>query len=372
MIDLEVVKAISPADARSATRVLIVNVTRIGDTLLATPAIRAIAAFFPNAKIDCLGHPKRVEVLRHLPYVATIGSITKNTAPYRGRLGFLSGLRYDFAFVWGNDWALHQYALRTSRHVVAFRQQDEAVNRRLFADIAEPRPNSRHAVAWHLALPLSVGIPAAGLSLDYVATEQECDQARQRLRADFGSVRTSLVGLQIASFPTKAYRDWPIGHFVKLAQRIIKIRPEARFVLFGSADDRSKTAVFANALPGYTRVYAGEFSLRQTAAMMHALDLYIGVDTGPTHLYGALRKPMVAMYHPSLPSALYRPLEHPALYVVDHPAAGPDASKQLSMAELSVDTVWERAAAALSGESSRFPGMPAVGIDLPYWPGDPV
>ncbi|MBL8511351.1 MAG: hypothetical protein JNM52_06865, partial [Betaproteobacteria bacterium] len=40
---------IMPEEAQAARRVLIINVTRIGDTLLTTPAIRAIAAHFPHA-----------------------------------------------------------------------------------------------------------------------------------------------------------------------------------------------------------------------------------------------------------------------------------------------------------------------------------
>ena len=54
---------ISAQQAQEARRVLIINVTRIGDTILTTPAIRAIAKFFPNATLTVLGHPKRVEVL---------------------------------------------------------------------------------------------------------------------------------------------------------------------------------------------------------------------------------------------------------------------------------------------------------------------
>jgi heptosyltransferase-3 len=138
--------------------------------------------------------------------------------------------------------------------------------------------------------------------------------------------------------------------------------------MFGGPDDVARVAPFRDALPDHTVVYAGKLSLRETAAVMSEIGLYIGVDTGPTHLYGALKKPMVAMYHPSLPSALYKPLEHPALYVVDHPRAGPSASSNVAMAEISVDTVWERVEDALEKRPSRFGGMPAVGIETKPWP----
>ena len=51
--------------------ILVVNVCRIGDTLLATPALRALARAWPEAQITVLGHPKRVEMLENLDRKST-------------------------------------------------------------------------------------------------------------------------------------------------------------------------------------------------------------------------------------------------------------------------------------------------------------
>ena len=56
---------------------------------------------------------------------------------------------------------------------------------------------------------------------------------------------------------------------------------------------------------------------RRDAALINELDLYVGVDTGPTHIAGALRRPMVSMYHGYSPSHLLAPLEHPRLGRLD-------------------------------------------------------
>jgi heptosyltransferase III len=358
---------IDPALAVEARHVLAINVTRIGDTLLNTPALRAIARHFPNAAITCLGHAKRVEVLQHLPYLNKIGDIDKKSAPFRGRLGTLTGHQYDWAFVWGHDTALHRYALRKARHVVAYRQADDALNQRFFHAVDAPALYTLHGVAMQLALPQAVGIGADGYALDYVVSAAEQRAAQSRLANEVGDVKP-LIGLQVASFPTKAYRDWPMAHFIALAKRIVDQHPRAKFVMFGGPDDVARIEPFRAALPDRTLVLAGSLTLRETVAVMNEIDLYLGVDTGPTHLYGALGKPMVAMYHPSLPSALYKPLRHRALYVVDHPEAGPHASSDIAMADISVEDVWERVVAALAHAPSVFPGMPPVGIDVPAWP----
>ncbi len=351
--------------AHAAQSILVINVTRIGDTLLNTPAIRAIAEKFPNAAITCLGHAKRVEVLEHLPYLATVDKIDKKSAVWRGRIGVLTGKLYDWAFVWGDDMALHRYALRVAKRVVAYRQQDDALNSQLFhAALAAPL-YSMHGVAMQLQLPRSVGIEPSNFKLDYVVTDSESHDAKQRLAKDVGNAQP-LIGVQVASFPTKSYRDWPIAHFIALAKRTVAEFPDSKFVMFGGADDLDRIAPFHDALPQYTIVYAGALSLRETVAVMNEIDLYVGVDTGPTHLYGALGKPMVAMYHSSLPSSLYAPCQHPALYVVDHPLAGTVAvgggADAGSMADISVEAVWARVADALHKKPSRFPALPPVGL----------
>ena len=353
---------ITPQQARDAKRVLIINVTRIGDTLLATPAIRAIARFFPNATLTVLGHPKRVEVLENIACIHRVGGIDKRGALLRGWRDVWSGAEYDWAFVWRNDAALVRYALRKARHVVAHRQQDERLNTKLFAAVERIEDNKIHAVAWALSLPQAVGIPADGYQLDYCVTDAEAISARQRLYADFPKTTGPFIGMQVASFATKSYRDWPIDNFIELGTRIANEYRDARFILYGAAGDRERIAKFTAALGSKARSYAGEFGLRETVAMMARTDLYIGVDTGPTHLFGALHKPMVVLYHPSLRSALYKPLSASAFYAIDHAQAGPDATSDISMAGISVETVWQAVRSALRGEPSALPGGVPPGI----------
>lgn len=328
-----------------ATSILVINVSRIGDTLLATPTIRSIAAAYPEAKITCLGHPKRVEVMQNLPFIHQVGSITKNLAPFRGRL---RGKRYDLAFVFGHDRPLVAYALRVARRVVAFRQGDPALDSRLFHIAEKPAFQSRHAVLMQYALIEGLSIPLAGRQLSYRVSEEESAWAENELKQRLGaSLPAPLIGLQVASFPTKGYRDWPIERFAELCDRIRQTYPHAHFLIFGGSLEKVRTQFLRARLGKHATHYAGSLSLRQTAALMARLDLYIGVDTGPTHIMGALHRPMVAMYHPSSPSSMLAPLDHPCLYVVDHPRVAENCGLDTSMAEVAVETVWTQVQKAL-------------------------
>lgn len=317
-------------------KILVVNVCRIGDTLLATPALHALSAAYPAAEITVLGHPKRIEVLAHLTWLARTAGISKHSARLLGRFG---APRYDLALVYGFDEPLVAYALRAARQVVAFRQRDETLNRRLFRAVEPPAFQAAHSV--HLALRLTdaLGVPHAGYRLRYRATEAEGAWAEARLRALAPEARGSRIGLQVASFPTKAYRDWPAGHFAQLAQRIRARWPGAHFLVFGGSADRKRADALAAPLGAACTVFAGKLSLRQTAALMSRTHLYVGVDTGPTHMMGCFDIPLVALYHCYSPSRLLGALDHPCFYPVDHPRPHPCAM-ETPMAEIAVDTVF--------------------------------
>ena len=338
-------EALDPAPRR----ILVVHVSRIGDTLLATPALRAIAQAWRGAKITVLGHPKRIDVLAHLPFLDGVNSVSKHSAPWRGWLG----RKYDLAFVYGFDEPLVAYGLRVAAQAVAFRQADDRLNARLHRVVDPPPFQSEHAVFQLLRLPAAVGVQSAGLRVEYRATNAETAAARARLSVAGATARQPLVGLQVASFPTKAYRDWPIDHFAVLCDRIAQRWPNCHFLIFGGSEEQQRTAWLRERLGTRGTLFAGRLSLRETAALMGLLDLYVGVDTGPTHLMSAFNIPLVGLYHGFSRSELIAPLEHPCLYAVDHPLAGPGCPREAAMADISVDTVFAQVERAMTEHPPR-------------------
>jgi heptosyltransferase-3 len=296
-----------------------------------------------------LGHPKRAEILQNLPFVAEVGFITKHRARWRG---WLPGRRWDLALVYGSDLALVAYALRAARRTVAFRQADAALNARVFRSVEPPPFQSLHSAKIPLLLTQALGLADAGFALSYAVTAAELSWARAELAPVLSSGATPLIGLQVASFPTKAYRDWPLEHFEALCTRIHAAYPRAHLLAFGGSLERRRTESLARRFASHATSFAGRLTLRQTAALMSMLDLYIGVDTGPTHIMGALRRPMIALYHCYSPSRLLAPLEHPCCYVVDHPRADQGCRPETPMAEISVEAVWAKVVEALAASTS--------------------
>lgn len=338
--------SVVPVPRDSAPSFLVIHVSRIGDTMMFTPALRAIAKAFPDSEITCLGHPNRHTVLQNLPFVKHVGSISKTTAVWRGRLG---RKKWDYAIVAGFDEPLVAYALRVAHKVVAFRQADERLNRQLYR-VVEPAPiNSLHGVRQFLMLPDALGISPDGYRLAYRVTQEEQTTARERLSKLWPGRTSPLVGLMLESFPTKPYRDWPTEHFVQLCRHVLDAYPEACFILLGGGLPQEKVALFHDTFGERVANFSGRLSLRQSAAIMAELDLYVGVDTGPTHIAGTLDMPMVALYHCLHPSEGLKPLERSNLWILDLPLdEGEVCSSRTPLSRITVEAVWECARAALA------------------------
>lgn len=316
-------------------RILIINVARFGDTLLMTPAIAALRERWPQADITVLAHPKRMEVLFQNTDIDRVAGITKHSAVWCGWFG----KGYDVALVYGRDWPLLRYAHRVARQVVAYYEPDIPSLSRLQV---VARPALQIPAAEEFALPLKpLGVFPTHWSLVYRVTDAETQVARQWLEQQ-GIVNSSLVvGFQLQSFPSKSYRDWPPEYFNELALRLLSYDSAVKILLLGGPESRELAEGLANALGERVIATAGCFAMRENAAILAQLALYVGVDTGPTHLAGALGIPMVGLYHCYHRGCYLAPRQHPRLTVIEHPLSDAERTRDASMGDISVQQVWE-------------------------------
>ena len=315
--------------------VLVVVVARIGDTLLVTPALRALKQ--SSGRLTVLAHPKRLEVLRNLSFIDDLGGITKNTAWLKA----LISPRYDLAVCYGREPALFRYCARTADQVIAF---DYPELRGLFGKAATrvpvPPESSMHAVDERSLLVEAAGVSVENKRLAYVVTPGERTFAGRWLARNGRADKDLLIGLHPFSFPTKSHRNWPLENFLELAVKIVGQYPVCHILLLGDASARKRLAVLKEALQERCTIAAGALTLRQYSALLERLSLYVGVDTGPTHIAGALGVPMVALYHPAYLGRYLMPIGHPRCVALEHPATLSGVSRGDGMELITVDQVW--------------------------------
>ena len=328
--------------SNSIQKILVIIVSRIGDTLLTTPAIESISRHYQNSKITVLAHPKRYSVLQHLAFVNHVGAISKNNAIWKGWFG----KKYDLAFVYGYDKSLVLYALRTSKRVIAFKQSNSKIDNKLYKVAEFPSSKDMHFVNKFMALPEAIGIQGYNQRLSMSLTKNDKLFADNILNK-YKLSKKLLIGIQAVSFPTKDYRDWPSEYFLDLCKKILDKNPNAHFLIYGgpSKKEKGKLDLLVNGLSGYVTSFVGN-SLRETAAIMSKTNLYIGVDTGPTHIMSTFNVPMVVLFHCKLKSKIYGALEHPYYFAIDHPNKE-NCSETSAMSDISVKKVLDTVSKAL-------------------------
>lgn len=339
-------------------RILAIHVARIGDTLLTTAALRHLSKIYPSAQIDFLGHAKRIEVLAHLPYLHRVGGISKKSARFKGWCARLMGRKpYDLAFVWGHDAELVDYARRVSKRVVISRQLDEAANQ--MADLVVEFPNDTNLLSEAEDKPLAQWIldvveqgtqtKAISLYTDYVVTPAESNAAKRLLEQSTGNADGQLIGLVVESHPAGAHRDWPIENFVSLAQQLLAEKSNRYFVLIGGKLPDAKVQALQTVLGVHLINLSGKLSLRESAAVINELDLYVAVDTGPSHIAAALGTPSVVMFHCMRAGEyLLAPRYPERLVIINHPTLRQLCTFETPMSKIIVRTVFEACVEQLS------------------------
>ena len=335
-------------------RILVVLPNWFGETLFATPFLRALRQQRPRAFIVTLGWPRCREILLHNPQVSALLDYDE-----RGIHRSLAG-----------KWRLAR-ALRTQRFDTAFILRKSLSRSLLLALAGVParvgfaNPKSgwlltrrvpptglpRHKALTYLPLLEAVGLTAVSGPYEYAVGGEERDAARDLLRTHEALNAVPLVILHPgANWP---HKRWAPERFAALGDRLAQSQ-HAKILVTGGPDDAALTGAVARAMRHPPVVLAGRTNLRQLAALLEQADLVVSNDTGVLHLAVALRRPVVALYGPTSP-ALTGPLGDPTRTAVIHhsdccpsiPCFSPGRPKHPGMDAIGVDEVYAAAAKLL-------------------------
>jgi len=295
--------------------ILVIHVSgRVGDTLFITPLLETIAKKYPGSKITLLAHRNTVSLLEDCKYADCVGTISKKRARYRG-WSFIK--KYDLAFVSSSPDedadALVSYSCRVSKEVIAFQPSTDRLIKCLTKSVPKNFGKDRHIVDYYHDLTSSLGIIPMSKRIHYVANNFESISSKNILKRSSIASCDFIVAIKITSLPSRSYRDWPDDHLVSLMKQLIDKYSNIGFVAFGGLSEYQRYEDIANKAKAKL-LNLSDKSLREFGSMMQYMDVYIGVDTGVTHLMSSFNIPMIVLYHPLTPKKQYSPLNHPCFF----------------------------------------------------------
>jgi ADP-heptose:LPS heptosyltransferase len=292
-----------PALERASVRsVLILRLDRLGDVLMSLPALAALRAALPHARLTLVVGRWCESIARRAP----VDEVLVWSAPWVGRraegadslLGLvrraqaLRARSFDLALdLQGDVRATLLMAVCGARRRVGYANTGGG----WLLTHAVPLDES---VSWveqnHRAVARAVGetgVPARVTLL----SDQERAAARQLL-VDRVGARGPWVGLHPSG--GRPIKQWDLARWASVASGLAQ-RFGARIVLTGSAADRSLTTTLRSVLGDSAVDLAGTLDVDQALAVISVLDLFLSSDTGPMHMACAVDTPSVSLFGPS-------------------------------------------------------------------------
>ena len=339
----------------------------VGDTVMATPAIRALRHAHPRARLVGVVKPQVAPTLDGNPWLDDLIRFDPKSRDRGFRtcaaLARLRGERADLAVLFPNSFrsALLAFASGARRRVGYAR----GGRGRLLTDrLTVPRDQEGErlpvpAVEYYLALVRSLGCPVSSLRPELFTTaddEAAADRAWSRLglTADRPVVCFNTGG---AFGPAKI---WPEPYFSVLARRLVTETGVRVLVVCGPGERAAARAIVAGAnQPDVVSLADLDLSLGLTKACVRRSTLMVTTDSGPRHFAAAFNVPVVSLFGPT--HIAWTRTNHPLAVHLFHPVpCGPcqqpvcPEKHHRCMTDLTPDAVFRAAARRLGNPAARL------------------
>lgn len=285
--------------SRPPRTILVVCTRRIGDVLLTTPIVRSLKARWPDVQIDMLVFRGTEGVLEHNPDVRR-AIVVAPRAGLKQRFADAARIwrRYDLACAAVSSDRPRFYAWFAGKKRVGLVDPDRITRLKRFMldGIALNHHETVHTVESSVELARLLGIEPIA---EVVPPGIGDDPAR---RAAFDARFSAAQGRPLAVLhpaPMFVYKRWHIAGWAELI-RWLHARGFAVALSGGPAAVEREYAKEVVALAGEPVLdFVGQFSLGESAEMYRRAKIYVGPDTGATHIAAATGTPTVALFGPS-------------------------------------------------------------------------
>ena len=281
--------------------VLFLRPDRVGDMIISTGLLRAIATSHETIRLHVLATPVNAGVLENNPHVASVVLFHRRERPWTW-LRFVRDARrarYDVVV----DCKVFSPSL-TLLYLMLVIGAPERVgiggraNDALYSLPVAPADRRAHYIEQLGALAAAFGIDVASFDWqpEIFLSPAERDAAA-RLWRDAGDGRSvsawSCKRVLVNLSAGKERCRWPAERYIAVLQETLARRPGLRVLVIGMPRDASGLREVA-AATGCATACPG---LRDTLALVESAHILLTPDTGLVHAASAFRTPVVAMYH---------------------------------------------------------------------------
>ncbi len=271
-------------------RILVASTTGLGDTLWATPAIRALKQTHPQALICVLISPIGAQVLKNNPYIDQMIVMNSSSFLQFPKIAY-SIKRFDpdqvFIFHTSQRIILPLCAMTRAKSIAG----TCGINKGLDKLLTNPcTPIYQHEISRRMQITSVDG----NETLDWHTTNDEAIWAQEFIK----QFTRPVIALHPGS--KDRFKQWPKEHFIMLGQKCAS-ELNAQVVITGNLAEKPLANQIAKSIPGANSL-AGELNIRQFGALLPLFQCFVTNDTGPMHMAFATTTKTVALFGPTDPN----------------------------------------------------------------------
>jgi len=275
--------------------VAVISNTAIGDTLMATPVIRALKGLEPKTKIVAVLNPENAALFTTNPNINEVVLFGGRWRGFLGAVRKLEELNIDAALLLhSNEPQATPLAVLSGAKTIIKIPNDKSPFSSFHTNPKIASKNDRHGIYDRLEQLSFLGIESSDVSMELFLKDEWLLEAKEFLDVH-GCKDSILVGFQIGA-STKS-RMWFEERWAELAKMLLATVPNIRILLTGSPKERAQTQKIKNMIPDERVINAaGALSIGGAAALIKEVGVFVTPDTGPMHIAIALRTPSVALF----------------------------------------------------------------------------
>ena len=272
-------------------KILVIRFSSIGDIVLTTPVIRALATQL-DAEIHVITKKAFVPILSANPHVSKVLTISDKV---QEAAESLQAEKYDHVVDLHHN--IRSYQVKKLVGATATSYPKSNLEKWLLVNFRIDRLPRKHVVFRYFEAAEPLGVKYDGKGLDYfIPREDAVDIAALTAGASNpGNYVALAVG---AGFETKFFEDDQL--------RLLVQELEGPVVLIGGPQDRPRGEFLSDSRPGVINL-VGQLSLGQSASVIQQARCLLSGDTGMMHIAAALDKPVVLIWGATSPIFGFRP-----------------------------------------------------------------
>jgi len=292
-------------------KILLLQLKRIGDLILTTPAIAALRERFPEAEVTIVVSSECADLLPAIAGVDRILMARRNLSDLAALLA-VAGNKFDYCidFTRNDRSAFLAFLSGARKRIVSYRVRDQSKSRaRLYTDFVNVRMRDLHTIDYNLSLLKPLGIGGVSSPLHLQLPQSAYEKAAELRR------NCNVSKPYIVLHPGSARQEklWEAGRWARVIERFGRDNDLDLILTSGaSKHEQAHIAAIKNETRQQIIDLSGKTDLLTLAALIGEARLLVTVDSAPMHLAAATHTPQVILFGPTNPFH-WRPTESPAL-----------------------------------------------------------